>query len=688
MQDQTGGIAVYDADYTTLNRGDSIRVTGNLTSYNNLLEISDVSLLTVISSGNALPQAKVVTIGEIGEEYEGQLIRINNIQMLNPGGTFSGGTNYDFSDGTNQGELRINADSPVVGQPIPSGSFDLIAICSQFSYTTNNTDNGYQLLPRDMNDFISGSSVNFSSVVSVIDITKNSLVLTWITDNAATPFVRYGSSVDNLNNIKEGDSNASDEQNLHQVELLNLDPAEVVYAQAFMVLGDDTVYSSVRAYATQSNSTGAVKIYFNSGVDQSLANGVVAMDISDNMEDTLAAYINRAQQTIDLSVYNFDNTTISNALNTAYDRGVKIRFITCGSTSHLGINDLEAGIPFLERPELQEGGIMHNKFAIFDVDATDPDKVWVWSGSTNLTPSQLYSDANNMIFIQDQSLAKAYKIEFEEMWGSNGDTPDATNAKFGEDKSDNTPHNFIIGGKNMESYFSPSDDTNHQLIDAIASADYNLYVETMVITRSDLSAAIVDAFDRGVEVRVMTNAEGDNTTYVNDALQNTLDQESFVYDGDVAGTLHHKVAIIDADNDDSDPILITGSHNWSSSANERNDENTLVIHDEVVANQYLQQFAYRFKQNDGILYVGAELVEIPEIKVYPNPTTGSIRVSSDKTMKSIQLYGLRGGLLKEWSLSAENAININIPQNLKGGIYLLKVQGVNGGTNVYKLVKQ
>ena len=39
-------------------------------------------------------------------------------------------------------------------------------------------------------------------------------------------------------------------------------------------------------------------------------------------------------------------------------------------------------------------------------------------GSTNWTnPSNLFNDYNNIIFIQDEAIAKAYTLEFEEMWG-------------------------------------------------------------------------------------------------------------------------------------------------------------------------------------------------------------------------------------------------------------------------------
>ena len=47
---------------------------------------------------------------------------------------------------------------------------------------------------------------------------------------------------------------------------------------------------------------------------------------------------------------------------------------------------------------------MHNKFVI--IDANNADSAWVISGGTNWTNNQLFDDFNNLILIQDQSLAK------------------------------------------------------------------------------------------------------------------------------------------------------------------------------------------------------------------------------------------------------------------------------------------
>ncbi len=59
---------------------------------------------------------------------------------------------------------------------------------------------------------------------------------------------------------------------------------------------------------------------------------------------------------------------------------------------------------------------------------------------------------------------------------------------------------------------------------------------------------------------------------------------------DTSIIMHHKHLIVDHNSPDNDPLLWVGSHNWSTNANTRNDENTLVIHDPNIANQYYQEF--------------------------------------------------------------------------------------------------
>jgi phosphatidylserine/phosphatidylglycerophosphate/cardiolipin synthase-like enzyme len=60
--------------------------------------------------------------------------------------------------------------------------------------------------------------------------------------------------------------------------------------------------------------------------------------------------------------------------------------------------------------------------------------------------------------------------------------------------------------------------------------------------------------------------------------------------------MHHKFMVVYNFNPTSDPLVLLGSHNWSSAAQTKNDENTLSVHDANIANQYYQAFAYLYLQ--------------------------------------------------------------------------------------------
>jgi len=50
------------------------------------------------------------------------------------------------------------------------------------------------------------------------------------------------------------------------------------------------------------------------------------------------------------------------------------------------------------------------------------------------------------------------------------------------------------------------------------------------------------------------------------------------------GLMHHKVFIID------EKTVIFGSYNFSQSAEERNDENVIIVYNEAIAQQFMQEF--------------------------------------------------------------------------------------------------
>ncbi|MFZ4707727.1 MAG: phospholipase D-like domain-containing protein, partial [Bacteroidales bacterium] len=277
--------------------------------------------------------------------------------------------------------------------------------------------------------------------------------------------------------------------------------------------------------------------------------------------------------------------------------------------------------------------------------------------------------------------ARAYKIEFEEMWGSSTSTPDAVKALFGSTKKNNTPHEFSINGKRVESYFSPSDGINTQIVQHINTASHDLNIATMVITRTEIATAIAARKTANAAVNMLTDASGTNDATVNSTLLAALGATSYVFYG-TSGIMHNKYMIIDQGAPESDPMVLTGSHNWSAAADNENDENTLVIHDATIANLYYQNFVKLFAVSNGVLLTSINKHETPgnnHMLVYPNPVqNGNVKVScfmhsADKG--TIQLIDATGKIVFENTVmltNGENTLNYNFPGSRKG-LYFIKL---------------
>ncbi|NQV02086.1 MAG: T9SS type A sorting domain-containing protein [Bacteroidia bacterium] len=588
LQDATAGIAAYSYDMSSVKRGDSVEVTGVLKNYNYLLELDPVNSFTVLAGNRPLPAPQVITPNQMSESYEAEIVRINSVLFSNAGSTFAGNTNYTITEGGESAQIRINNSSPLVGEIIPSGEVDLVGICSQFSYTSSSS--GYQLLLRDTEDILSESSIQIVSPITPSNITTTAFTLGWETDVDGSTELFYGLTPE----LEMGHLSIAATGTTHEIDISSLAPSDLVYVKVFSVTGQDTAFGPLRPFITESVSTGDFKVYFTSNVDHSVSTGIDAIVLDKSADDTIIQYINRAKYTIDVAIYNFTIEGISNiatALNAAFFRGVTVRVVTDGSTGNSGIPELTGGIKKIARPA--GDGIMHDKFMIIDGKSNDPDDPIIWTGSCNWTDWNINIDDNNLLFIQDMSLAKVYMLEFEEMWGSASAIPDPANAKFGIDKTDNTPHELIISGKRVEVYFSPSDGVNSVIIDHINKSNNDIEVNTMLITRTDIGDALADRANFGINTRVMINNESTSGSTVVETLKAALGNK-FREFGE-QGTLHSKSMIVDQSNSSSDPFVLTGSHNWSSSADQKNDENTLVIHDAGIVNLFYQEFSERYE---------------------------------------------------------------------------------------------
>ncbi|MBI3237537.1 MAG: T9SS type A sorting domain-containing protein, partial [Flavobacteriia bacterium] len=280
----------------------------------------------------------------------------------------------------------------------------------------------------------------------------------------------------------------------------------------------------------------------------------------------------------------------------------------------------------------------------------------------NFGTGSMYDDYNNVLLINDPALAQTYTVEFNEMWGSSGASPNLTLSKFGPDKTDNTTHQFTIGSTTVQSYFSPTDQTTAHIIDAINSADYSLDVALFTFINNDLGDAVIAAKNRGVYVRCIIENSGYIGSEYNGLIAAgipTFSQSSLPYD------FHHKYCIIDAFEAGSDPQVVTGSHNWTNSAEDEYDENTIIVHDLVLAQQYTEEFFKRYVESGGVGV--AENLLHSLVSFYPNPANGTVFMDNVLQLSGeLFVYNASGACVRQFSLNgAESTFDITVP----AGVY-------------------
>lgn len=285
------------------------------------------------------------------------------------------------------------------------------------------------------------------------------------------------------------------------------------------------------------------------------------------LDETLAASLATATRTVDVAVYEFNLLTIADALVAAHGRGVTVRLVAdSDSTGEDGVRRVTvAGIPIVED---RRERIMHDKFIVID-------SAVVWTGSMNFTTNDVYRNDNSLIQITSPRLAANYTAEFEEMF---------VGGQFGPTSPENTPNPKItLDGTPIENYFSSEDGVAAHLIEAIGGAQRSIDFMAFTFTHDGIAQAIVDRAKAGVRVRGVferQQAQGccpDVYRAMKDARLDVL------LDGNPY-KLHHKVIILDGQ------TVVTGSYNFTASAEKSNDENVLIIRDAGVAGQYEAEF--------------------------------------------------------------------------------------------------
>jgi phosphatidylserine/phosphatidylglycerophosphate/cardiolipin synthase-like enzyme len=212
-------------------------------------------------------------------------------------------------------------------------------------------------------------------------------------------------------------------------------------------------------------------------------------------------------------------------------------------------------------------GLMHDKFCSIN-------RTIAWTGSFNPTYNDNYRNDNNAVIIHSRYIAENYFEEYEEM----------RNEIFGRG-AETRYKKVIVNGTLVENYFCPEDKCKERIIETINLAEKNIHFLAFTFTDGEIANALISK-SRSIEVKGVMEKRSAFTNYSRFLQMN----RSFpvLTDGNKY-TMHNKVFIID------NSTTITGSFNPTKSADEKNDENIIIIHDKTIAEKYEKEFARIYK---------------------------------------------------------------------------------------------
>jgi phosphatidylserine/phosphatidylglycerophosphate/cardiolipin synthase-like enzyme len=327
------------------------------------------------------------------------------------------------------------------------------------------------------------------------------------------------------------------------------------------------------AGAPASAPTGDIRAFFTTtslvypdNADQRSASPLVQAVVAD---------IDAARETVDLATFDFDIPEITDALIRAKGRGAAVRAI-------VDSENLESPEVSAETGRLSNAGIpvqfdyrepfMHNKFVVVD-------GAIAWTGSWNVTTNDTFRNNNNFLRFNNSLVAANYAHEFEQMFGGH----------FGTSKASGTPYPRVqVGSANVQVLFSPEDGVAKHVLQRLNEAKSNIRFMAFSYTADDIASAMSAQKQAGLVVQGVfekQNAAGSGAEFSklkSGGVDVLMDGNCYI--------LHHKVIIID------ERTVITGSYNFTGSAEQDNDENLVIVDDRNLAQAYLEEFQRVYAQ--------------------------------------------------------------------------------------------
>ncbi len=270
--------------------------------------------------------------------------------------------------------------------------------------------------------------------------------------------------------------------------------------------------------------------------------------------------------------------------------------------------DAALGSSLKPRRAPPQGAIMHDKYVVLLKDGTP---VAVWTGSTNWTEGAIYGQLNVGHAVSDPVVAALYERSFQLLFTD----PDAEHTKAGNEQLTPVPPSRDAIPHGVTVLFSPQSDLRMvELYAEICANAKLLLVSAPFLLHSVIRGALFSppgdalryvmsdkpgAFGAKGAIDLFNGAPGNQGAAatmlkgpLNDFQGKLLEgRESFHHGG-----VHVHTKIILVDPFGTDPILVTGSANFSTNSTTANDSNTLILRgDSAVADIYATEFMRMFQ---------------------------------------------------------------------------------------------
>jgi hypothetical protein len=412
----------------------------------------------------------------------------------------------------------------------------------------------------------------------------------------------------------------------------------------------------------EDSDDGGHGIYFNRGVAGSqayahkfhnvspLKDEDAARWLSRGLEEALLAFIEGASgEDVALrgAFYEFHHDSVLSALARAHsDRDVDVRFVVArpkpnddGEQAYPGDANVQpvedAGLTDIVTWRTLCSGQPHNKFL---VRLEDGKPVAVWTGSTNITPGAFYGQSNVGHLVHDPDIAK----EFLAYWKDLDEDPETDRLRdlltdenpLPDPGPPDVPRSVLFSphhGERELRWFADliASPENHSVF---VTAPFGISATFEKVLLADHSFPVYALLDKGDDNMKLLRAGSGNLltagAFLGDEGWRQFLEEKVTGLNPNVKFIHNKYLLINPLG--SDPLVITGSANFSGGSVSTNDENMLVIRgDTRVADVYLSEFMRLFTH----LYFRAKVTEDPKAHTARTPTPESRGDTEDLFLK-------------------------------------------------------